>query len=233
MRKNRRSILLIIFSLIFVLGLYGCGSSEDNDQPNNQQDQDNNDNDADVDLVTIFKDLEYPNNISYDMTVQSQESASYTSSLWIMDDKMRSESELEGQVFISIYDGESFITLDPDTKIAMRYPTDNEASEDDTFDDEPGLGDFLVEDDWGRLTYIEEETLNGVKTYVVMDTFADLDIEYKMWIHHIYGIPMRVESSGPNPDDNYVLEVSNLKIGEVTDADFEIPEDYELMDFGF
>lgn len=236
MIKKRRILLLLILSLMFALALYGCGSNEQDDQQNNdpdQQEQNGNDNEDDVDLETVFRDVEYPTNISYEMTIQSEGASSYTSRLWIMDDKMRNEYEMEGMTFISIYDGERFYTLDPSTKIAMRYPIDDEELEEDDIDDEPALGDFIDDDDWASLNYVQQEMLNGVKTYVVLDSFDDLDIEYKMWIHHEYGIPMRVESSGPNPDDNYVLEVSNLKVGEVTEADFEIPEDYEVMDLGF
>lgn len=235
MSRKRRVVLLLIISLMFALALYGCGSNDEDDQQNNdpdQQEQNNNDNEDDVDLETAFRDVEFPTNISYVMTIQSEGASSYTSRLWIMDDKMRNEYEMEGMTFISIYDGERFFTLDPSTKIAMRYPIDEELEEDE-IEEEPELGDFIDDDDWGSLDYVQEEMLNGVKTYVVLDSFDGLDVEYKMWIHHAYGIPMRVESSGPNPDDNYVLEVSDLKVGEVTDEDFEIPEDYEIMDLGF
>src|SRR5690554_2855664 len=118
MSRKRRLIILLIISLMVALALVGCGSNNQDDQQNddpNQQEQNNNEHEDDVDLESTFKDVEFPTNISYEMTIQSETASSYTSRLWIMDDKMRNEYEMEGMSFISIYDGERFYTLDPST----------------------------------------------------------------------------------------------------------------------
>ena len=255
--KSRRKLLLLIILMIPILAFYGCGGNDDEDpvdetpvddvddedvddvdeEPSDDEDgedpADDEDEDTgeDVDLETIFGAIDYPENFSYEMTTDSQEMGSYTTRLWIMGEKMRSEGEWEGQVFISIQDGEYFYTLDPETMTAMRFPIDQDDPMEGDFDDEPRADEFMIDDDWDRLEYVGEETLNGVRTFVVIDRFED--IEYKMWIHYEYGIPMRIESSGPNPEDDYVMQVTNLRVGDVTDEDFEVPEDYEIMDFGF
>lgn len=235
MKKNGRLLLLIIISLFVVLALYGCGSSngDDNQDDKTPEQQEKDNNDKEVDLGTVFKGVEFPSNVSYEMVYESQGTESYTTRLWMMDDKMRMESEWDGQVFISIQDGENFYTLDPTTMTAMKFPMDDEEVEEDPIDDQVQLEDFMVDDEWDTLAYVKEETLNGVKTYVVTDSLNDEGTEYKMWIHQEYGIAVRIESSGPNPDDDFVMSVNNLEVGKVTDADFEIPEEYEVMEFGF
>jgi outer membrane lipoprotein-sorting protein len=236
MKKYRRLLFVIVISLFVALALYGCGSSSNDDDQSNetpdQQEQDDNNTDN-VDLGTAFKDVDFPDNISYEMVYSSQGAESYTTRLWMMDDKLRMESEMGGQVYITIQDGENLYTLDPTTMIAMKFSMDDgEDEEDDPMDDQVQLDNFTPDDDWGELAYVKEETLNGVKTYVVTDTLSADGTEYKMWIHQEYGIAVRIESSGPNAEDDFVLEVNNLEVGKVTDADFEIPEEYEVMDFG-
>lgn len=168
------------------------------------------------------------------MVYESEGGESYTTRLWMMDDKMRMESEWEGHTFITIHDGENVYSLDPSTMIAMKIPLDDEDYEEDNpLDDQFQLDDFMIDDDWNKLAYVKEETLNGVKTYVVTDSLNDDGTEYKMWIHQKYGIAMRIESSGPNDEDDFVIEVNDFKVGEVTDKDFEIPKDYEVMEFSF
>ena len=237
MRKNRNLLFLIIISLFVALALSGCGSSSNvdgqNDKIPDQQEQDDSDTNT-VDLGTIFKDVAYPNNISYEMIYSLQGTESYTVRLWMMDDKMRMESEMEGQVYITIQDGENLYTLDPTTMTAMKFPMDDgEDEEDNSMDNQLQLDEFTPDDDWGDLAFVKEETLNGVKTYVVTDSLSADGIEYKMWIHQEYGIAIRIESNGPNAEDNFVLEVNNLEIGKVTDADFEIPEEYEVVEFDY
>ncbi len=256
-----KTMLLLIIIMIPLLALYGCGG-EDNDEemaeespgeeeeldeeeePGEEEeldeeeepgDEDENgdqeqETGEDRDLESIFGAMDYPSNFSYEMTMESENMESFTTRLWIMDELFRSEGEWEGQTFISIQDGEYYYMLDPDAMTAMRFPADQETPMEEDGADEPRADEFMIEEDWDRLTYHEDEEINGVATYVVSDSYDE--VELRMWIHQEYGIPMRIESTGPDPEDNYVMEVSNLQVGEVTEEDFEIPEDYEVMDFG-
>ena len=261
MKPTKRKTLLILMIIIMIplLAFYGCGG-EDNDEEmteettgeeeeldetetpgeeepddegeNGEEDPGDEDQESgeDRDLESIFGSMDYPVNFSYEMTMESEAMDSFTTRLWIMDDMFRSEGEWEGQTFISIQDDEYYYMLDPDTMTAMRFPSDQEPPMEEDAEDEPRADEFMIEEDWDRLTYHEDEEINGVATYVVSDRYDE--VELRMWIHQEHGIPMRIESTGPDPDDNYVMEVSNLKVGEVTEEDFEIPDDYEIVDFG-
>lgn len=248
---KRKTVLLLILLMIPVLAFYGCGGNDDNeettgdspagqetegtDEEEGEMDEEeeesmDEDESGEIDLETLFGSMEYPTNFYYEMTMESEEMGSYTTQIWIMDEKMRSEGEWEGQMFVTIQDEEHYYTLDPNTMTAMRFPIEESDTMMDDFDDEPRIDEFAVDEDWENLSYEGEETLNGVQTYVIIDRSDEA--EYKMWIHQEYGIPMRMESSGASPEDDYVMEVTNLQVGEVSDEDFEIPDDYEIMDFG-
>jgi len=255
---KRKVFLVLILLMIPVLAFYGCGGNDDNEDTTDEspagqetevtdeeEDEDEVDTEGEeeqdatdedeietgyTDLESLFGSMEYPTNFYYEMTMESEEMGSYTTQIWMMDEKMRSEGEWEGQVFITIQDEEHYYTLDPNTMTAMRFPIEENDTMTDEFDDEPRIDEFMVDEDWENITYEGEETLNGVETYVIIDRSDEA--EYKMWVHKEYGIPMRMESSGSSLEDDYVMEVRNLQVGEVSDEDFEIPDDYEIMDFG-
>ena len=42
---------------------------------------------------------------------------------------------------------------------------------------------------------------------------------------------MKAEVTGETADMNAVMEIKNLEIGGVSDSEFEIPEDYEVMEY--
>lgn len=105
-----------------------------------------------------------------------------------------------------------------------RIPTDDESAGDVRADE------FTPEDEWELLTYIGRETIDGVNTYVIIE--QDNDLEITMWFHPEYGIPLRIESEGPDSEDQYVIEVINLELDHLTSEDFEVPEEYEIIEFG-
>ncbi len=257
MSKNlKKGLLLLILIMIPILALYGCGgndeeepvteTSEENEQEAAEgEEEEEGDSDPEEsaeeeeeaseeesweerDPESIFTAMEFPDNFSYNMTMESEEAGAYTVTYMMMGEKYRTEGEWEGQRVITIQDDEHYYFLDPEEMTAMRFPIDQaQALEEDS--EESQFEDFSIEEDWERLELVGEETINGAETYIVLD--QEEDVEIRMWIHKEYGIPMRIESSGPNPEDDYVMEVTNLQVGEVSEEDFEVPEDYEIMDF--
>lgn len=254
MRINKRkAVYLLMFLMVPILAFYGCSGNNGDEEivdgtPDqeegigeeemDEEDEGDEENATDQeeetvgnrDIESIFGSMDYPTNFSYEMTMESEAMETFTTRLWIMDEMFRSEGEWEGQTFISIQSEEYYYMLDPDTMTAMRFPADQDFPMEEDSGDEPRVDDFMIEEDWHRLTYHEDEEINGVATYVVSDSYDE--VELRMWIHQEYGIPMRIESAGPDPDDNYVMVVRNLQVGTVTEEDFEISEDYEVMDFG-
>jgi len=256
--SKRKTMLILIIIMIPLLGLYGCGG-DDNDEeitdesPGQEEEFDDQtgeedpvdeegepqeedpvdeeqENGEERDLESIFGSMDYPVNFSYEMTMESEAMETFTTRLWIMDEMFRSEGEWEGQTFISIQDEDYYYMLDPNAMTAIRFPADQEVPMEEDEVEEPRVDEFMIEEDWDRLTYLRDETINRVDTYVVSDSYDD--VELIMWIHQEYGIPMRIESTGHDLEDNYVMEVQNLQVGEVTEEDFKIPEDYEIIDFG-
>ncbi len=178
----------------------------------------------DLDIEEVFSQMQFPENFSYEMVMETEDMGSFSNHISRMGEYFRSEVEMEGEHFITIRDEEYSYMLDSEEMTALRMPVGEEEG------DEVATADELTpEDDWDRLTYIGREEIDGINTYVIEE--RDNDVTLTMWHHPEYGIPIRVESDGPEVDDRYVMEVINFEVDHLTEEDFQVPEDYEIIDF--
>ena len=167
--------------------------------------------------------------IYYEMNVTGMDSENTISRMYLKGSKMRAESEVMGQTFVMIHGEDALYILDDSTKTAMKMPLgENVEGEQDTFT----MDDFTSDVDETDMTYVGKEMLNGVSCHVVESTKLEEGYHVKMWLHEEYGFPMKMESYNKDGSEAFVMEVTDFKVGDLSDALFEVPEDYEIVDMG-
>ncbi len=253
-------ILLIVFSLMLFVTSCGSGDEnieenneemetdvdEEENTANNEEDEDATDevddnesndesDDGDImseeDVSSLLSNLDEPAEYYYEQTIETGDYTS-TQNFWFKGENMKIEGEQDGVPYILIWTEDSMTNLDPESKTAYRS-TYVEDTEGDSIEGLSGFGDtdnFDFEND-ESFKYLGKETVNGEPCYVIESTFSEDNTLSKVWIHEEYGIAMKTEVSGGTEEMNAVMEVSNLKIGGVSDDEFIIPDDYEIFDY--
>ncbi len=233
--------------LITTLLLWGCGGGEGTPEPDESEEPmetvepaaepepeetpaaEEGQEMSETELAQLFGSGQAMDEVYYEMTMSGLEVDGATTRIWMKGGHMRSESEMEGQLFIMIYDDEAVYTLDPQSKTAMRIAADmgmDETMEPYTSDD------FTGDVDDQNLEYLGRENVNGIPCHVVQSIDTESGQGVKMWLHEDHGFPMRVESLATNPDEQYTMEVTEFEVGNVADSQFDIPSDYQVIDMG-
>lgn len=184
---------------------------------------------SEAELAQLFGSGQAMDEMYYEMTMTGLEVDGAQTRIWLKEGRMRSESEMEGQLFIMIYDDEAVYTLDTQSKMAMKISS--EMGMDETMDPYTA-DDFTGDVDDQNLQYLGREEINGIPCHVVQSVDTESGHGVKMWLHEDYGFPMRVESLATNPDEQYIMEVTEFEVGNVADSQFEIPSDYQIIDMG-
>lgn len=126
-------------------------------------------------------------------------------------------------IMITRDDGIYMINLAEKTGFKMPKPEGADTGAD-------GTGDMKPEEtmDKDAVKIIGSEDVNGEPCHVLTtkDTVAGYDM--KMWVHKKYGIMMRMEAE--SPEGQMKIEITNLKVGDVSDSEFEIPADVQMME---
>jgi outer membrane lipoprotein-sorting protein len=181
-------------------------------------------------LAALFGSGQSLDELYYEMTMTGLQMDGVTSRIWLKGERMRAETEMTGQQFIMIYDTDAVYTLDTQEKTAIKMPTDAGMGMDASM--EPVTADdFTTDVDDQNFQYLGQETINGVMCHVVQSVDRETDDGVKMWLHADYGFPMRVESLSDDPEEQYVMDVTDFRVGSVSDDQFTIPSDYEIIDF--
>jgi len=184
---------------------------------------------SDTELAQLFGSGQAMDEMYYEMTMTGLEVDGGKTRIWLKGGRMRSETEMGGQLFIMIYDDEAVYTLDTQSKMAMKISAD--MGMDETMDPYTA-DDFTGDVDGQNLQYLGRESVNGVPCHVVQSVDTESGHGVKMWLHEDYGFPMRVESLSTNPDEQYTMEVTAFEVGNVADSQFDIPSDYQIIDMG-
>ena len=249
-RRKNKWIVIGVLLLISVLLFWGCGGSGDAEEPQGEQPAQGEEvtpepeEETPVEEPEEAEEPEAENEISeeelsdlftggremdefyYEMKVTGMGEEDYTTKMYMKSGLMRMESEIMGQSAIMIYTEDAFYTLDPQTMTAIKMPTEmNEEEERDV----PTLEDFTADVDESSMNYLGKETINGITCHVVESREIASDYQVKMWLHEEYGFPMRVETRMEN-DEVYVSEVTDFKVGDLSDDLFEVPEGYQIVD---
>ncbi|SMP62488.1 DUF4412 domain-containing protein [Anoxynatronum buryatiense] len=179
-------------------------------------------------IAALFSGGREMSEVSYEMNITGPTMDTMKTRIWLKGERMRSESEAMGINFIMIYDTEAVYTLDPQEKTAMKMPVD--MGMDGTM--EPITAEDLTEDiDTETMEYLGTEMVNGIQCHVVQTVDSESGVQMKMWLHTDYGFPMKMEGQGNNPEDQFLMEVTNFQTGGISNDLFVVPADYEIMDF--
>jgi len=200
-----------------------------------EDDSDSNDSDEDSmseeDMASLLSETNEPDEYYYEQTITTGEYTS-TQKFWYKGEKMKIEGEQEGVPYIVIWTEESMTNLDPQSKTAFRTVYQEEAEEEysEGMNDFGDAEDFDFEND-ENFKYLGKDTVNGESCHVIESTFSEGDSVSKVWIHDEYGIVMRTEVTAATEEMSAEMEVTSFKIGGVSDDEFEIPDDYQIMEY--
>jgi len=243
--RNRSWLLLLAVFMTVSLFAVACGEPDPAEAPPEETEEATEPEAAETDeaepaeemdeeaLASLFMsgmDLE---ELSYEMHLSGPAMEEVQVRVWMQGDRMRSESEYEGERFIVIIDEEASYILEPAEKMAFRSPKG--AGEDPELDEtsEPmTVGEVTTDTDPADFEYLGTEEVEGILCHVVQTEGDEPGDTLTLWLHSDYGFPMKIEQESDTPDRQYLVEIKNLEVGNVSDQHFEVPSDYEIVDFG-
>lgn len=168
----------------------------------------------------------------YEMVVSGSGMEQATTRIHMKGERMRMEGEAMGQRFIMIHLEDAFYTLDPSTKTGMKMPRTMEAEDDDDEEESFTLDSITEGVDASTLRYVGKETVRGVSCHIVESREIETGHRVRMWLHESYGFPMKTETLADNGEVQLLMEVTEFEVGDVAEALFTIPEDYQILDLG-
>ncbi|UNC91028.1 LolA family protein [Candidatus Contubernalis alkaliaceticus] len=237
MKSMKRPIMIVLMLILVSIMVIGCGEKSQQEvgedavgkpeQSIGEDKQEANGTGDPETLEEIFNSMQDPAEVYYEMTMTGAGMENYFSKVWIKGEKVRTEGEMDWHKYIIIDDEDHYYTLDPEEKTALKmtHNWDDEMEEGFTADE------FMEDMDLEGLEYLGKEKYNGVMCYVILD--KDDYVTMKIWIHGDYGIPMKIESTGDDPEDHFTMEVKNLKVGGISDDLFVVPADYEIFEMNY
>jgi hypothetical protein len=152
------------------------------------------------------------------MLITSPGSQPMTTTVWMKNNKMRTETTMEGETIITFLDidAQTMYVYYPDQNMAMKV----------TFEmPESAVGEAESVPDYNPVI-IGTETLDGKVCLVVEYTVEGSTT--KMWIWKDKGFPIRIESV--TPDGTVVVEYKNIDFGDIPDSEFELPAGVEILE---
>ena len=236
-------VVMILLSLVLILG--GCGKKEENpstpegpgvetptgeeENPLEEMEEAEKENPigeelSEGELAALYKDGKAMDEFFYEMSVSGMGMPASITRMYTKGGLMRMESEVMGTTYVMIYEEEAFYTLDPSTKTAMKMPL---TMEEDT--EVLTLDEFTQDVDETRFGYLGKESLRGITCHVVETKDEVEGITMKMWLHEDYGFPMKIETTMAEGGTS-VMDVTDFQVGGLSDALFEVPEDYAVTD---
>ena len=155
--------------------------------------------------------------VKYDMIITDPDAQTMTTSIWIKNNKMRSEMTVEGQTIITLLDmdAHTMYLYYPDQNMAMGMTYEPGES---AMDEAQSIPDY-------NPTIIGTETLDGKECLVVEYTAGGETV--KMWIWKEYGFPIRAEMT--TSEGTTVMEYKNIEFVDIDNSMFELPGDVTII----
>lgn len=140
--------------------------------------------------------------------------------MWMKGGKLKTQSGVGENNFITIMGGDESVMYNPETKSGFKFKTGANV---------PGApaggqsNDPEKNMDQSSIVYTGKGEVNGEPCYTFTTKDKNEGVEMKGWLHAKYGIVMKLE--GKSKDGTYTMEVKNLKVGDVSDSEFQVPAD--------
>lgn len=158
--------------------------------------------------------------VKYDMVMTAPGQDTMTSKVWLKGEKMKTESEVEGETSITIIDGEEEVmyVYMPDENMAYKMDFSNapESAVGETED----ILDFDYE-------IIGTETVDGKSCLVVQ--WTDEGMTSKTWIWKDRGFPIKMEIT--TSEGTTTIEYKNIQFVNISDSEFELPAGVQIISF--
>lgn len=160
--------------------------------------------------------------LSYEYVITAGDQVT-SSKFSFKDDKARIEALDPSNPTLMITKGKELYIINPQEKTGFKMNTE-------TSGDANPTGEIKPEENMDKdaLKVIGKETVNGEPCYIVTTKNAVDGYDMKMWLHEKYGIMMKMESQ--SEEGKLLVEVKNLKVGDIPDSDFEIPAGIQMME---
>lgn len=162
------------------------------------------------------------NGLSYDYVMTAGEQV-MNSHFSFKGENVRIETLDPSNPSLMITKGKELYIINPKEKTGFKMSTEGDTGANPT-------GEVKPEENMDKdsLNIIGKEDVNGEPCYIVTTKSIVDGFEMKMWLHQKYGIMMKMESQ--SAEGKMLVEVKNLKVGDVPDSEFEIPTDIKMME---
>ncbi len=239
MKRYIRIMLIVLLLITIPLALWGCSSKPQNPPPETvpqsplqpeqpaqpaQPPQPDKTVDTKTQVIESVRQGQQVTELSYEV-IMIGAGLSLESKAWLKQKKMKTDSLMNGQKTINIFDwakGE-VISYSPDQNMAIKM----------NIEEYPGLDDikptdYLSELEKGDFVFTGTETMNNQQCKVVMLTHGDNQV--KLWISAESGLVLQIEDK--TNDNTTNIEFKNLRFGAgtVPDSTFLLPEGMEVID---
>jgi len=223
--KKYSALICVLLICLSTTILTGCGgTTKEASAPSSNQPSVNTQTPKEETISELFAKGQKLEGITYDCIVSEKESVILNSKVWMQGSKMKMEVVVEGQTMITFIDGDSIISYNPEQKTAFKLSIDK-AKQAKT------PNELLKEANSQADKYKSVETIvyDGVKCRVISLAGPDGKESTKMWIREDNGIPVKVETVGPDGTIS-VLEYKNMKVGPLPEDTFKLPDGVQITD---
>jgi len=124
---------------------------------------------------------------------------------------------------LMITKGEDLYIINPNDKTGFKMSAEADAGASLT-------GEVNPEENMDRdtMNILGRDVIDGELCYIIETANVVDGNAMKFWIHEKYGIVMRMESMAN--EGKILMEIKNLKVGDIPDSEFEIPAGIEMME---
>ena len=220
LKKNLLLLFTALIIVVFSLSLVGCGGAKKEADIQPTANQQSTKEGSITDLIAKGKKVE---GMSYDFVMTAKDH-SMNGKTWVQGKKVKTETVIEGQKMISIFDGDNFYSYNSEQNQALKITPDKSKQTETPMDYTEDLDSKP-----DKIKILETTVYDGVKCKVVMIMTADGKDQMKMWLREDYGTPIRVETTEPD-GSKMVMEYKNLKFGPQPPETFKLPDGIEITD---
>ena len=225
--NKKRLITFLAVLLCLILAVAACGGG-DAQEPEEQEETGQAPAGEEVTLEGLFGKAGSVTGLSYDyIFTDSATNTHAEGSMWLQGKKTKIEAKAPtGETMVQIIDmdaGEAYSYM-PDQNMAFKIDI-SEINQTDT------PMDYVEGTDTAEAEYLGEDAVDGISCHVWKVAGIDDSSQCKMWVHGDYGIPVKVEITGPEGNVS-LMEYKNITIGELPDETFTLPEGVEVQDMG-
>jgi len=172
------------------------------------------------DLAELLAKGQDIGSVKYDMVTTAPGQDTMTTKVWLKGEKMKFQSEVEGEISISIIDGDEEVMYLYMPEQNMAYKMDFSNAPESAVDETEEILDYDYE-------IIGTETVDG-KSCLVVQWMVEGHTQ-KMWVWKDKGFPIKMETT--TPQGKMTIEYKNIQLVNISDSEFELPPGVEILSF--